>query len=774
MYCRTDIGGVYRFDYPNQEWVSLIDHVGEDDLRETCPISVALDPARPSRLFIASGLRDPDSHGCLTISDDYGATFLKRELPFFVHGNLHGRGTGERLLFDPAPLPEGGGSAGAGGSRLWMASQLEGLWRSDDLGESWQRVATFPETACTFVSRIGSCLLVGTEGLARREADRRGHSLYFSLDDGATWQPVPQPAYVPVEGSKLHGLVAQRCATDGTHLYVTFSANGPRSQNVERGYTCDSGDCSCGRIARYALTPTGPADMTDITPEKGNWGFSAISAEHGLLVSATIHRQHCVGHHRGQAPALATRGDSKESLALVGHEPDLCGGDAIYLSRDHGATWTTILHGLHTGRMAFRLSYMKPEYNGGRNLIHWLTGLAIAPHRPDVAWFNTGTGVFRTQNLQDDTVVWSDHCDGIEETVHINCHAPATGRVQLLDMVGDLGGFAFTDVNAHCENSFANARGDRWITCLSCDWPDADPAHIVVTARGNWTGKTQGGLIVTRDGAQTWQRLDMPFGLTQELDALLSKISGVNTNAGWVAVSADGTAYVWALADRIFLHARNVLVSPDAGKTFRRSQILDAQGQPAQGMMKPIADRCAPRLFYGFGDRGELYVSTDGGLTFRERPAPLGWPAAHFAKVDCADQTEIRAASGQMGDLYVATGQESGGQGGLWKLHYDESADAFTGRPLTAPGDRVHCVGVGLGRPGGDYFTEPKALYFAGHVGGEYGFWCTFDEGRTIQRLNTPNQMYGRIHSIDGDKRVFGRFYLATGSSGLLYGEPAQ
>ena len=341
-------------------------------------------------------------------------------------------------------------------------------------------------------------------------------------------------------------------------------------------------------------------------------------------------------------------------------------------------------------------------------------------------------------------------------------------------MVGDLGGFAFTDVNAHCENSFANARGDRWITCLSCDWPDADPAHIVVTARGNWTGKTQGGLIVTRDGAQTWQRLDMPFGLTQELDALLSKISGVNTNAGWVAVSADGTAYVWALADRIFLHARNVLVSPDAGKTFRRSQILDAQGQPAQGMMKPIADRCAPRLFYGFGDRGELYVSTDGGLTFRERPAPLGWPAAHFAKVDCADQTEIRAASGQMGDLYVATGQESGGQGGLWKLHYDESADAFTGRPLTAPGDRVHCVGVGLGRPGGDYFTEPKALYFAGHVGGEYGFWCTFDEGRTIQRLNTPNQMYGRIHSIDGDKRVFGRFYLATGSSGLLYGEPAQ
>lgn len=723
MYCRTDIGGVYRFDYAAQRWVSLIDHVGEDDLRETCPISVALDPANPSRLFIASGLRDPDSHGCLTVSEDCGATFVKYELPFFVHGNLHGRGTGERLLFD----------AGV----LWMASQLDGLWRSDDLGASWQLVEAFPETACTFVSRIGGFLLVGTEGLARRTGDQRGHSLYLSADDGATWQPVPQPAYVPVEGSKLHGLVAQRCAADGAYLYVSFSANGPRSQNVERGYTCDCGDCSCGRIARYALTSSGTADMTDITPEKGNWGFSAISAEHGMLVTATIHRQHQ-------------------------------DGDAVYLSRDGGETWTTILHGLHTGRMAFRLSYMKPEYNGGANIIHWLTGLAIDPHRPDTAWFNTGTGVFRTQSLTEEAVTWSDWCDGMEETVHINCHAPASGRVQLLDMVGDLGGFAFTDVDANCDNSFADADGHRWITCLSCDWPDADPDHIVVTARGNWTGKTKGGLIVTRDGARNWKHLEMPFGLAQDLDALLSKISGVNTNAGWIAVSADGGAYVWALAERIFLHARNVLVSHDAGQTFRRSRILAADGAPAQGMMKPVADRCDPRLFYGFGDRGEIYVSTDGGLTFRERPAPAGWPRAHFGKVDCADQTEIRAASGQPGDLYVATGE------GLWKLHYDPVADAFTGCELTAPGDRVHCVGLGLGRPDGDYFTEPKAIYFVGHVGGEYGFWRTLDEGRTIQRINTDKQMYGRIHSVDGDKRVFGRFYIATGSSGLLYGEPER
>ena len=723
MYCRTDIGGVYRFDDAEQRWVSLIDHVSHDDLRETCPISVALDPQRPSRLYIASGLWEPGSHGLLSVSDDFGATFIKHELPFYVHGNLHGRGAGERLIIDPADS-----------RTLWMASQLDGLWRSCDDGATWQRVDSFPETACTFVARAGELLLVGAEGLAQRCGDMRGHSLYASLDGGASFFPVPQPAYEHAEGSRLHGLVAQRCCVSGGLLYVTFSANGPRSQNVERGYSCDSGDCASGRIARYVLTTSGPADMTDITPERGRWGFSAISEVGGSLVTATIHRQHQ-------------------------------DGDAVYLSRDGGTTWKTVLHGLHTGRIDFRLSYMKPEHNGGRSLIHWMTGLAIDPHRPETAWFNTGTGVFRTKNLLDDAVVWQDWCDGMEETVHIGVHAPASGRVQVLDMIGDLGGFAFTDVDRHCDNSFANGRGDRWITCLSCDWPDADPDHIVVAARGNWTGETKGGLIVSRDGAQAWNRLQMPMGLSQELDALLSKISGVNINAGWVAVSADGGTYVWAVAERIWLHARNLIVSHDEGRTFRRSIVLNRSGSPAAGMLKPIADRCDPRLFYGFGEKGQLYVSTDGGDTFREKPVPDGWPAVHFGKVDCADQTEIRAASGQKGDLYVATGE------GLWKLHYDSAADAFTGRRLTASGDRAFCVGLGLGRAGGEYAGEPKAIYFNGYIGGVYGFYRTLDEGASIQRLNNGRQMYGRIHSIDGDKRVFGRFYLATGSSGLLYGD---
>ena len=73
-----------------------------------------------------------------------------------------------------------------------------------------------------------------------------------------------------------------------------------------------------------------------------------------------------------------------------------------------------------------------------------------------------------------------------------------------------------------------------------------------------------------------------------------------------------------------------------------------------------------------------------------------------------------------------------------------------------------------------DYCRDAKAVYFNGIVEGQYGFYRTLDEGRSFERLNTDRQMFGEINSIDGDCRVFGRFYLATGSNGLKYGECAD
>lgn len=724
LYARTDIGGAYRFDRQTQAWVSLIDAVTPLDLSQTYPISMALDPAQPQRLYIACGENKPGA-GQLEVSDDYGETFRTYSIPVRIHGNLGGRGAGERLLVDETDA-----------STLWFASQLEGLWVSRDEGAAWTRCEALPETALTFIAQQGDMLLVGTAGLAQRKGNRRGHSLYVSFDHGQSFAPLEEPESHEVTGARMQGLVAQRCAMDGQYAYVTFCANGPGSYIDDLGYSCDSGDTADGHIWRYELpNMTHPVD---VTPEQGYaaHGYSGISAAQGLLLTATICKN---------------------------------GGDSIYLSRDQGASWREILHDLDVGQLCIRTPYMRPEYNGGHSIIHWLSDVKINPHNPDEAWFNTGTGVFRTNNLTADEPVFSDWCDGMEETVHLNVYAPPSGPVQVIDILGDLGGFAFTSLTEPPLNTFADAQGHRYITCINADYRDENPDHFIVTPRGNWTGKTKGGLIVTQDGGETFTRLDMPFGLSEELDELLRAIERPNVNSGWVALSADGQGIVWAVAEGIRLHARHVVYSRDAGHTFARSLVLDLDGREAQGMMKPFADRCANGIFYGFGEAGQLYVSRDGGATFRQRPAPEGFPRAHFGLIDCANRTEIRFAAGEPGVAYAATGAA-----GLWRLQYDMQADVFMARRLTQEGDTALRVGLGLGRPGGGYFTSPKAIYISGVIGGEYGFWRTLDEGQHFKRLNTDRQMFGEIISMDGDKRVFGRFYLATGSSGVIWGEEEE
>jgi hypothetical protein len=76
----------------------------------------------------------------------------------------------------------------------------------------------------------------------------------------------------------------------------------------------------------------------------------------------------------------------------------------------------------------------------------------------------------------------------------------------MLDIVGDLGGFAFRTLTKPCGNSFADPWGNRYITCMNADYPETTAAPVAVTARGNWTGATTGGLIVSDDYGQSWRR----------------------------------------------------------------------------------------------------------------------------------------------------------------------------------------------------------------------------------------------------------------------------
>ncbi|MGN0325850.1 MAG: endoglucanase [Lachnospiraceae bacterium] len=758
LYIRTDIGGVYRYDSGLQRWNSLGDHIGMNDIRETFPSAIAVDPGDSNKLYITSGIYG-EPHGLLAVSEDRGEHFQKVELPFMVHGNLNGRGTGKRLVVDPAD------------SRiLYYASQEDGLWRSEDCGNEWNKVVSLPEDYLTFAAVLDrGAIVVGSAGVrTKRTKHLRGTGLYVSYDGGGHFEEMWQPEDGEIPGIHLAGLVPQRYHEDEKYLFVTFSVMGYNAYVMENGYSCDGGSVVGGKVVRYPkLTDGRLGQGEDITPvlvkaryDTEDTGSFTINLEEYL------DENHILSFGFGGICSSKTL----SGLLVVS---TLCkeDGDCIYRSYDYGKTWECILYGLEIGKMQFRTSYMKPQFNGGSNLIHWLSDIKIDPFHENILWFNTGTGVFRTQNLTDDVVIFEDWCDGLEETVHLNLYSPTGGDVKLIDILGDLGGFAFTDLDKSCENSFADREGNRYITCLNADCSDENPEIVVVTPRGNWKGATKGGLILSKDQCKSFERLPMPFGLNDKIDRRLHHIEEPNVNSGWVALSPSGRRILWSIGCGNELPSDTVVVSHDGGQTFRKVQIFDGEGKcisdDGSSHFKVFSDRMEEDIFYGFGENGRFYVSHDGGLCFREMELPDEFSKVELGLVDCANKTEIRGEAGRQGIFYMALGEA-----GLWKLHYDRNRMQVSVKKLSKEGDAIMRLGLGVGAPGADYRKTDKALYVAARIDGVYGFYRSTDDGASYVKLNTESQMFGDINSIEGDSQVYGRFYIGTGSRGVLYGEP--
>lgn len=767
LYCRTDIGGSYRYDFENNSWVSLVDHATDPDVWETYPLSIALDKQNPSYIYQMEGLYPNHK---IAFSEDYGDSWVYFDPPVIdekgntatMHGNAPGRSTGERLVVDPNDS-----------NSLYMGTMEDGLWKTTDRCKTWTKLqVAYPgkesEKNIAFVEidpssgENGSAskrIIVATNGqMGSLVENIRGQSVYISNDGGENFEPLKGEPTPVIGGSKDYpGYVGQHASFLGKYLYISYAAYNIGWSNWN-SYGCDTGKCYDGALYRFELDSNGEVvEALDITPQniiepnfcdpevpgrRVGHGISGICADPqlpGTLICSTI----------TAAP------------------------DTIYRSTDYGLTWKPIMAGLEIGKIDFNVPYQRPEHNGNLSLIHWMADLKINPFNSDMALFNTGAGIFMTKDLtkadKDEVVTWACCDKGVEETVHLNIYCPPAGDVKLVDIIGDYGGFAFTDLDKPAENTFANHNKDRWITAMNADYPDSNPNVIVVAPRGNWLGKTKGGIIVTFDQGRTWEQLSDPVGLTEDIDELIKYIKIPNVTAGWTAISADGEAILWALG--LPIYASRLVYTRDLGKKWAKSEIYDADGKFLLGENVPfkvMSDRVNPNVFYGFSDNKDgagFYVSTDKGATFHPIKAPEGFPEVNLAGIDSEQAYEIRVESNKEGVIWLAMQEH-----GLWRITYNPSNNSFEGYRVSKAGDFIKRIGLGKPAEG----SEIKTLFTSGTISGEYGFYRSHDGGVNWIRINDDKHQYGDIRSITGDPRIFGRIYVATGTRGVVYGDIAE
>jgi xyloglucan-specific exo-beta-1,4-glucanase len=709
IYARTDMGGAYRWDKSSSKWLPLTDWVGFDDWNYLGIESIAPDPRDANRLYIAAGTYTnswTSLNGQLLRSTDRGDSFERFNLPFKVGGNMPGRNMGERLAVDPNQT-----------SVLYLGARSgNGLWRSENSGETWSRVSSFPAVGDYFQDTTNDYTadLIGvvwvtfdpsssSAGTACKTiyvgvADTKT-GIYRSTDAGSTWAALegqPQAGFLP-----HHGVLA----SNGL-LYVTYS---------DKAGPYDGGH---GDVWKY---DTKQSAWTQISPIPSSTTNDDYFGYGGLAVD-------------GQDPNVLV------VTSLNSWWPDA----RFYRSRDAGATWSPIwdYNGYPARVDRYTLDITaSPWLDWGQTKsapeelpkLGWMTGgISIDPFDSNRMFYGTGATLYGSKNATN----WDDAskkigisvaAQGIEETAVLDLAVvPLSSGSVLLSALGDVGGFYHPSVTTVPSKLFTQP---TFTSTTSIDFAETNPKQVIRVGSVDKDAYPNDLPIgVSNDGGVTWSNAGLPSAAS-------------NAQSGTVAMGADGEYIVWAPD----VSGVSVFFSQYSPYTWTA-----ATGIPSQAMVK--SDRVNKAKFYGFKD-GTFYVSTNGGSSFVASVA-AGLPKSNV---------QFRAISGIEGDVWLAGGTTDDVYG-LW--HSTDSGASFH---KLAEVDQADVVGFGKAPPGKTY----PAIYVNAKVNGVRGLFRSDDAGATFVRINDNQHQFGAADgAITGDPNLYGRVYLGTNGRGVVYGDP--
>jgi photosystem II stability/assembly factor-like uncharacterized protein len=700
IYVRTDIGGAYRWDADQDYWTPLTDFISPSTWDWSGTESIALDPNDPDKLYLAVGMYTASwsMNGGFLVSNDRGRHFMLYTAPFQMGSNENGRNAGERLAVNPFKPNE-----------LYFGTRLNGLWKSEDYAQTWTQVASFPITSSS--DGIGIVFVdfdPNHPGVIYAGANQPG-SIYKSTDDGETWSALPgQPSAFTAGQSGAQGPSPLRAILSPTTgmLYITY-ADGPGPNGLNAG---DVWKYDTVRNTWSAITP--PPDPFESSLHGGFCGLSVYSrwGQPDIVAAATLDRWYPV--------------------------------DTIYVSKDSGASWVSLgpLSSIPNtyGNWQFPDSVVTlspwltfgsvPPYTNPR-FGWWQAALLIDPHDPDRFIYGTGATIYGTDNLleafNNTSPNWTVKALGVEETAILTLISPTSGA-HLLSGMGDIGGFRHDDFDTSPpEGMFTNpVFGSE----DGSDWAGLNPnivARVGTNSASPSSRPCQMGAYSTDQGTNWTPFPTCPSGLTQYMWTL-----------GSIAVSADGTKFVWSPANGWGLPS---YYSADYGSSWN----IPA-GLP-NGLVA-IADKQNGQYFYATDGGGHVYVSSNGGQSYSQTGTVAG------------ANNELIANYAAAGDLWM---------GGNKLYHSTDFGKTWT---TVGPSSLyyVNQLALGMAAPGASYQT----IYIWGNVSGVQGVYRSIDDGNTFVRVNDDQHQYGgNITVMTADPRVFGRYYLGTNGRGIIYAD---
>ncbi|WP_165864196.1 WD40/YVTN/BNR-like repeat-containing protein [Capsulimonas corticalis] len=733
-YARGDVDNLYRWDDVRKEWIPTKIAAAFPASIAAAPVqagcgAIAIDPLNPKVVLCAYTFnRSADissQYPSLGLnvyrSADGGRTFTAGSLS--LKGSLENETFGERLAIDPN-----------NDKIAYFGSPQDGLWRSQDGGKTWARVA---------IDLGGD----GKTPLADARLPR--------FDAG---------------GGKVNafGMSVSR------RIYLT---TGPGSVLMS-----DDGGIQWRDIGAGAGIDRHP-------------GFATVDRDGNLWVaedgSSRIWRRSRAGEwksvetHRGGVGGIAVDPKNAKRIFVNGW------GGALSRSTDGGETWTDFGSGLKFSETQpiqwLRPSAIRPQGHGisdggiyiDTNGTLWVPGA------------NDGILAAHTNDAVDTAAsppVWSSFSQGIEEMVGMEIALPPGGKPILT--VEDETLFTIDDPDKFTAKHFGVNLWDNNNGLSSSQdiayCPNA-PRFLAVTTDNFFAGNPQAATAhyssYSTDGGDTWT----PF------PSITNGSHPCVLYDGLIAISAlpeadranpqEHANLVWVPTNKYSMNSPAPFYTRDGGKTWTQTHsfdgapgasVFDACGQKYQLMgwqwgswiaalqqHNLVADPKTPGTFYLHLAAGGFWRSTDGGETWTQTKG--SGQVAGFAH-----HGRLAANPFRSGDLWFVDGYEGATEHGLWRSL--DGGDSF--KKLTG---FEHCWALTLGksaRPG-----AYPAVYIYGKRSGNnrWGIFRSVDEGVSWDQISGyPMGLLDVPAGMAASWDRFGLIYLGFKGNSFAYGYPIK